>query len=299
LHIVTVASGSVGTGKTTAVINLAAALAGIGKKVLVIDENTSASNLGGTLGISAHRDLLDVIRRDMTLDDVVIPRPEGFGILSAGRGLKVLGKLSPDDEAHLVDAFGHISQPVDVILVDSASGRMSRLLPLIFPQHAITILVSPQPVSITAAYALIKHISGSSDHQHFRMIVNKVGIEVEARKIFDNMAAVASRYLAVSLDFLGCIPPDDKLTQSIRRGRSVIEAFPAAASAIAFRRAAEALLSWPCNEDENKGEKSEDRGTLQGFVQCLIQNNRNNQDSPGIHGGRINATAIGRKVNHV
>ena len=63
LHIITVVSGSVGAGKTSTVINLAAALAHNGKDVLVIDENAGANNLAGTLGLSAHRDLLDVIRR--------------------------------------------------------------------------------------------------------------------------------------------------------------------------------------------------------------------------------------------
>ena len=59
------------------VINLAAALVRSGKDVLVIDENAGANNLGGTLGINAHRDLLDVVRRDKTLDEVIIPAPKG------------------------------------------------------------------------------------------------------------------------------------------------------------------------------------------------------------------------------
>ena len=59
-------------------INLAAALARSGKDVLVIDENAGANNVSATLGLNAHRDLLDVIRRDKTLDEVIIPGPEGF-----------------------------------------------------------------------------------------------------------------------------------------------------------------------------------------------------------------------------
>lgn len=273
-HIITVASGSMGAGKTSTVINLAVALARNGKDVLVIDENAGASNLAGTLGLSAHRDLLDVIRRDKTLDEVIISGPEGFRLLPAGRGMQMLGKLGSHDQTYLIDCFGGFAQPTDVVLIDAAPGHISPLLSLTLSRHEIVVVVSPEPGSITAAYALIKHISGDNDIQRFRILVNKVSVEAEAQVIFDNMAGVASRYLAVSLDFMGFIPPDDKLRQSNRRGRSVIELFPAAVSAAAFRRAVESLTCWSHCEGEDNESKSKSKSKskeLGGFMQCLIQ----------------------------
>lgn len=298
LRIVTVTSGSAGGGKTTTVINLAAALARSGKDVLVIDENESANNLGGTLGLSAHRDLLDVMRRDKTLDEVILPCREGFRLLPAGRGLRVLGKLSAHDQMHLIDCFGRFAQPVDVVLVDAAPGRASRLLPLNFSSHEVVVIVSPEPASITAAYALIKHISGEHGKQQFRLLVNKAGAETEARLIFDNMARVANRHLAVSLDFMGFVPPDDKLRKSIHLGRPVIESFPSAASAAAFRRLAEALTCWPCH----KGERGESTGAgkgLKGFMQCLMQGGQSNQSGPSNHINAVAAGLPGPRVSHV
>ena len=63
VRVITVTSGSASAGKTTTVISLASALAHDGKKVLVIDENIGASNVCATLGLNAHRDLLDVDAR--------------------------------------------------------------------------------------------------------------------------------------------------------------------------------------------------------------------------------------------
>ena len=92
-----------------------------------------------------------------------------------------------------------------------------------FPAHEIVVVVSPEPASITAAYALIKHTSGApSGKQHFHVLVNKAGTEAEAKMIFDNMADVARRYLAVSLDFQGFVPSDGKLCL----GRRVAGAAP-------------------------------------------------------------------------
>ena len=286
LRIVTVTSGSASAGKTATVINLAAALVRSGKDVLVIDENAGANNLGGTLGLNAHRDLLDVVRRDKTLEEVIISSPQGFRLLPAGRGMRVLENLNPGDKAHLIDCFKRFTQPMDVVLVDAAPVRASRLLSLTASSHEIVVVVSSEPASITAAYLLIKNMSGDHGKQQFRVLVNQVGAESEARMIFDNMARVASRFLSVSLDFLGFVPPDDKLRQSLRSGSPVIEAFPAATSAAAFRRAAEALTSLPCRQGEDKSQ-----GTgLEGFMQRLLQSNRN---------PHINPTAIRPQVSHV
>jgi flagellar biosynthesis protein FlhG len=268
VRIVTVTSGKSGTGKTTTVINLAAYLTRTGKNVLIIDENASANNLSATLGLNAHRDLLDVIRRDKSLDQVIVKHSEGLHILPAGRGMRVLDKLSAGDQAHLIGCFAHLAQPMDVVLIDTVAGRSSRLLPLNFSGHELLVVVSPEPASITSAYALIKHNSTQRhDKQRFHILVNKAGTEAEAQMIFDNMASAAMRYLGVSLDFLGFVPSDSKLCL----GRAIAEANPAAVSAAAFCGVAESVAGWPSQEGDSK--------RLERFMQCLLQNNQGNPGS--------------------
>jgi flagellar biosynthesis protein FlhG len=276
LSVLTITSGGTDTGKTTTVISLAAALARSGKHVLVIDENAGANNVSATLGISAHRDLLDVIRRDKTLDEVIILGAGGFFILPAGRGMRVLGKLSTDDRAHVINCFAQLAQPIDVILIDAAPGRSSQMLTLALSAHEIVVVVSPEPASITAAYALIKHTCGHhQDKQHFHVMVNKAGTETQAKMIFDNMADVARRHLSVSLDFMGFVPQDGKLCL----GRRVTGAIPATASAAAFSRIAESLADWPCPDDEERG--------LERFMECLLLSSRNSSADA--------ATAVGAR----
>lgn len=276
LSVLTITSGGTGTGKTTTVISLAVALARSGKHVLVIDENAGANNVSATLGINAHRDLLDVVRRDKTLDEVIIPGPEGFFILPAGRGMRVLGKLSADDQAHVIGCFAHLAQPIDVILIDAAPGRSSQMLTLVLSTHEIVVVVSPDPASITAAYALIKHTCGHhEDKQHFHVVVNKAGTETQAKMIFDNMADVAKRHLSVSLDFLGFVPQDGKLCL----GRRVTGTIPATASAAAFLQIAESLADWPCPDDEERG--------LERFMKSLLLSSQNSSFNA--------ATAVGAR----
>lgn len=284
LRVITVASGSTGAGRTTAVINLAAAMAGDGKNVLVIDENADARNISATLGISAHRDLLDVIRRDKALDEVIISRPGGLFILPAGRGMRVLGKLSVGDRAHLIASFARLAQPVDIVLIDAAPGYSSPLLPLAFSTHEILVVVSPEPASITGAYALIKHIS--SHHQGKRdlhVLVNRARNETEARMIYDNMAGTARRYLRVALDFMGFVPQDNKLCLE----RLVAGELPDSTSAAAFRHAAESLTHLTYQDAESRGEGK----GLERFVQCLLQSNQSNQGNESRKANTVMATS--------
>ena len=272
LRVITVASGSAGAGRTTTVINLAAAMVGDGKNVLVIDENADASNVSATLGISAHRDLLDVIRRDTALDEVIISRPGGLFILPAGRGMRVLEKLSAGDRAHLIGSFAHLAQPLDVVLIDAAPGHSRRFLPLTFSTHEILVVVSPEPASITGAYTLIKHISSyHQDKRDLHVLVNRARNETEARMIFDNMAGTARRYLGVALDFKGFVPQDNKLCL----GRLGAGELPDSNSTAAFRHAAESLTHLTYQDGEAK---SEGKG-LERFMQGLLQSNQGNQGS--------------------
>jgi flagellar biosynthesis protein FlhG len=271
VRVITVTSGSASAGKTTTVISLASALAHDGKKVQVIDENIGASNVCATLGLNAHRDLLDVIRRDKTLEEVLVSSREGMRVLPAGRGMMVLEKLGASDKAHLTSSFAHIDGPVDVILIDSAPGRDSRSLPLALSSHEIVVVASPDPASITAAYALIKHVSAHPESKrHYHVLFNKTDREEDARKIFDNMESVARRYLAVTLHLLGFVPYDGKHCL----GRGLAEASPHTLSGGVFRLAAESLVNLPCQDGEGPG--------LERFMQSLLQSN---------HNGRRNAIA--------
>lgn len=266
--IATITSGGARAGRTTTVINLAAALAGEGKNVLVIDENVGANNLAGMLAITAHRDLLDVIRHDKVLDEVILSTPAGFRILPAGRGLRVLETLSAQDRAHLVDSFACFTGPVDVVLIDAAPGRASRFLPLVFSSHEIVVVVSPDPSSITAAYGLIKYVKGDrTEVPNVHVLVNRARTEAEARLIFDNMESAARHYLGLPLDFTGFIPQDGKLSL----GHAVAGKLETRSTG-AFRRVAESLAQWPSLQTGVTGVTGVTGGKgMDSFVKCLLR----------------------------
>lgn len=266
VRVITVTSGRQGVGKTQAVLNLATALARRGRRVMVFDEQAGRTNLEHTLGLAARFDLLDVVKRERRLEDVLLPGPDGVEVVPAARGVKALGELSAEEQEWLVQSFNTLSDSVDVVLIDAVAGLADHALSLTLAAQEVVITLSPDPTSITDAYALIKRLSRDYGKQRFRVLVSKVREAGEGENIFRNFAATAQRFLGVKILFLGEVPFDEQLRQAVRLHQPVVDAFPVAPAAAAFRRLAEAVDEWPCPRDEN--------GRLDGFMQRLIMNSR-------------------------
>jgi len=253
LRVIAVGAGTGGNGKTRAIINLAGALAELGRDVLIADENPAGQGVAAALGITARFDLDDVIRRARGLDEVIVRGPAGLLILPMARGARSLAQLPAGESQRLLERCSRLSFPVDTLLVDSAPGSASALLWPGTAAREVIVLPGGGAAAITAAYALIKRLSNESARREFHILVSDMASEKEARTIFGNMARVARRYLQVSLDFMGHIPPDDKLQHAARMRLPVVTAFPDAAAAGSFRRLARAITGWPRSENDGSG----------------------------------------------
>lgn len=257
-QVVTVVAGKAGVGRTSATINLAAALAGSGKNVLVLDENHGPNNLLGRMGMSARHDLLDVAQGKCGLCDAVLAA-RGFGILPTARAMRALEQLDQDGQQRLQDALTGASYGADVVLVDAAmpilslAGTAAAGSPSLASGAALLVVVETTPSGITESYALIKRLALKSARQQFGIAVNKAGNEQAALTVFENMTKVARRNLSVRLEYLGHIPSDERLKCAMQLGKPVVEAFPAAASAKSYFELSQKLLCLPMQRDEAEG----------------------------------------------
>jgi flagellar biosynthesis protein FlhG len=266
LRVVTVSSGAGAGCKTGAIINLAGALAELGSDVLILDENPAAQGVTAALGLKARFDLEDVIRRERDLDEVIVRGPAGIRILPLARGARSLSQLPAPEQQWLVERCARLGSPVDTLLVDAAPGSASALAWPGAAAQEVIVLSGGSAAAVTAAYALIKRLSNEFGRREFHVLVSNVASESEARSIFANIARVARRYLQVALDFMGHVPPDDKLQQAARLRLPVVAAFPGAAAAASFRSLAQAITGWPQAEEDGSG--------FDDFMSRLIHSNR-------------------------
>src|SRR5512134_1062012 len=75
VRTVAVTSGKAGVGKTNIAVNLALGLAKDGGRVMLLDADLGMANVDVLLGLHARCSLLNVLRGELRLDEVVINGP--------------------------------------------------------------------------------------------------------------------------------------------------------------------------------------------------------------------------------
>ncbi|MDB5728595.1 MAG: putative Antiactivator of flagellar biosynthesis FleN [Noviherbaspirillum sp.] len=223
--------------KSAMLVNLCASLAQERSDAVLLDARGAKRGIAGELLESGASTLLDLAWRTCRVDDVVTRMPQGFGmaaLLPAGVPLSSLGL---EAISGLSEAFEQLATHADIVLVDAEPGEQGAFRIPALSAGEIVVQVSTSAESITDAYSLIKRLSGELGQRPFSVLVTGA-TEKEAQVVFRNMAAAASRYLAVKLNSLGSVPADEHLARAARLGRAVVDAFPMAGASVAFRRLA-------------------------------------------------------------
>ncbi|MCA8094534.1 AAA family ATPase [Burkholderia anthina] len=229
-RVVAVTGGPAGVGCTTTVVNLAAALAALGKDVLVVDERAGARSATATL---AGTRLRDGERTRVAA---------GFGLCAAGQG--------GYSDAQLSD---FIDGQADIVLVDARPGADGALSALAREAHDVLIVTRVSAKAITEAYACMKRLHFAQALAQFRVLTNHVGNHADAKTAFDNLAGVASRYLTVSIADAGCVSADPLVERARELTHTAVDAFPSSAAARDYRQIAADLLYWPMRPRSGAG----------------------------------------------
>jgi len=264
VRVITVASGKGGVGKTNVSANLAMALAGMDKKVMLMDADLGLGNVDVMLGVHPVYNLSHVINGERTLEEVIVEGPAGINIVPASSGVKNMSELTPEEHAGLVRAFSELNNSLDVLLIDTAAGISDSVITFSRAAQEVLVVVCDEPASITDAYALIKVLNKEHGLFRFRVLVNMVHSVQQGRDLFAKLLKVTDRFLDVALDFVGAIPYDDYLRKAIQRQRAVVDAYPRSRSSLAFKKLAQATDKWPNASSAN--------GHLEFFVERLVHN---------------------------
>jgi len=225
-HVIAIASGKGGVGKTNLTANLAVTLANRGLRVCVLDADLGLANLDVLLGLSPGLSLRDVVRGDRRLEEVLIDGPAGIRIIPAASGFEELTRLAPEDQLRLLAEVDDLEESVDVLLVDTAAGISANVLYFTAAAADALVVITPEPTSLTDAYALIKVLATRHGRREFLVTVNMAAGQADAEAAFRRLARVAERFLRVRLEYQGYVPYDDALPRAVREQHPVVLAAP-------------------------------------------------------------------------
>jgi len=180
-----VTSGKGGVGKTSLAVNLAFALAQRGQHVLIVDGDLGLANVDVLLRLSVQRTIRDVLESGADPLEAVIYLERNLGVLPASSGVPEMVTLGPEEQAQLGEALTSISSHFNYVLVDTAAGIGPSVLWFNnFVNHNIIVL-TPDPTSLTDAYALIKILARDYNRNRFYLVLNLVTSEQEGRQNYN------------------------------------------------------------------------------------------------------------------
>lgn len=223
-RVLAVTSGKGGVGKTNFTINLGIALSKKDKRVTIIDADLGLGNVDVVLGLVPKLTLANVIRGEASILDIILKGPNGINIISGGSGINDLIDLSREEIDNLISNFYLLNQISDYILIDTGAGINSSVVSFIEAADEVIMVITPEPTSITDAYALIKNIRRSN--KSVKLMINRIESSNEGYEVFNKINSATKRFLDFEVENLGFIYEDSAVRKSVKEQKPFILKFP-------------------------------------------------------------------------
>ena len=239
-RITAVTSGKGGVGKTFVAANLAAALAVRGERVLVLDADLGLANLDVVLNLSPKVTLHDVFTGAAQLEQALTEVSAGFTVLLAGSGLIEYSRMTPEVRDKLVETLAAVTPRFDRVLLDTCAGISDVVLYTVSLADEVVVVATPDPASLTDAYATIKVLSRTQGRRAIKLVVNQRPPAGDGRAVRNQLQQVIDRFVSPGLDapvtveLVGDIPADDAVRDAVRRRQLVADCYPGSPAAQAL-----------------------------------------------------------------
>lgn len=248
--IVTMTSGKGGVGKTTAVANIAVALASHGQKVVCIDGDIGLRNLDVVLGLENRivYDLVDVVEGRCRLRQAMIRDkrlPELYLIPAAQTRDKTA--VAPSDMVRLCD---ELRPEADWVLIDSPAGIERGFKNAIAAADDVIVMTNPEISAVRDADRVVGLLEAEGKGPG-RLIINRLNPVMVRR---GDMLAVDDVIDLLAIRLLGIVPEDENVIVASNRGQPM--AFdPRSRAGLAFQNVARRLMGEdvPFMDLENPG----------------------------------------------
>ena len=252
--VLSITSGKGGVGKTNLAVNLACCLAKAKKRVLLLDADLGLANVDIIMGITPQYNLFHLFHEEVSLENILFSTEYGFKILPAASGISDMVALNPGQKSSLLEAMDTLEEDLDFLIVDTGAGISENVLYFNLAAQQRIVVLTPEPTSLTDAYALIKVMRQNHQVTHFKILVNMTQDEKMAKEVYLRLYKACDHFLTgVSLDYVGYIPRDPLVRESVLRQKPFCVGAIGAPASLALQNVASAIQTWdvPASLDGN------------------------------------------------
>lgn len=239
MRTIAIAGGKGGVGKSTLTANLGAALAQTGLNVVVFDADLALANLDVVLGAKPEFSLQHVLADQRTMREVVAPTTAGVGLIAGGSAIGNLMRSGPKRIGKLLGQLAELEKGTDIVLFDTSAGIDSKVMTFCRLVDEVLLVTTPDPASVTDAYATAKTLFRHRPDAPIRVIVNQALNSREAEAIFAKLSQVCQSFLNKNLLYGGAVRFDAGAAECVRRRSCFVAtqpAIPASQDVVAIAR---------------------------------------------------------------
>jgi len=258
--VIAVGSAARGLGKSVVVSNLAASIAGLGRRVVVVDLDYRAPRQHTLFGVTSPEGGLQAwLERKRARQDELAQatRVRNLRLLPA----PAAGDATPpsrDERLALVRELNDLDS--DVILIDVGADNRDDLFDF-FAINAVRLLVTSRaPAALQATYAFLKSAALRAERKHgaharealTRFAGGLVGNSIDApeqEETFHAFSRLVREHLGIPLPVVGCLKTSERVAQSIVARQPLIARRGIDGNVRQFDHIAEAIMN-----DERVGE---------------------------------------------
>ncbi|WP_020166527.1 MULTISPECIES: MinD/ParA family ATP-binding protein [Methylotenera] len=181
--------------------------------------------------------LIDVMRAQKPLKEAISTLRSDFTSSWLGH----TGKMNPELGPQLSEYITLLAKSHDIVMVETKVNANQSLPLQLLNDGVIIIQMNQKSASIKQAYSLIKQLHSTLGKRDFGILVHG-NTAKNSDIVFNNIAAVAMRFLGIELEYMGYVPTDEHMNQAYKMGRSVVDAFPTTVIAKTYRELSKRLL---------------------------------------------------------
>ncbi len=264
-RVIAITSGKGGVGKTNISANFAYLLSKMGKRTLLLDADAGLANIDVILGITPKYNLHHVLSGEKNLSEAVVEGPGGVKILPASSGIPEMASLSKGQKFTLLEELDGLDEDFDFMLIDTAAGIADNVMYFNMVAGEIIVVASPEPTSLTDAYALIKVLYQGYAARRFMLLVNMAEDSNEAEGVYTRLSNATNQFLDLPIEYLGYIPRDQNVSKAVRKQKLLSEVFPDSKASKSMSEVVEKLCRKQPGNYKN--------GTIKFFDRSIIDKN--------------------------
>lgn len=236
-------SGKGGVGKTSIALNLAFGLYEMNQDTLLVDCDLGLANLDVMLGISPEKSFQDILNLDSSIEESICRlEKKGLDLIPAASGVTDILVLDEDRQRMVVEKMNGSVGNYNYLIMDLGAGISPTVLSFARMTHHRILVITPEPTSLTDAYALIKVLYTRHEIKDFHVLVNMAESEDEAVAGYERLRAACERFLGLPIEYVGFVRRDPAVPDSVRRQKAFVRNAPDSIASRDVRRILENLI---------------------------------------------------------